>query len=99
MNATDTAGIAAPQGEATHLSEVAARLCTEGRTMLAAGQAGDAIKPLQQAAVARPLDPGVYDANVCVLSNDAANAIVGVAVEFTVTAADEIFANGFEVKP
>jgi plastocyanin len=45
------------------------------------------------------LDPGVYDANVCVLSNDAANAVVGVAVEFTVTAADEIFANGFEVKP
>jgi plastocyanin len=48
---------------------------------------------------AAALDPGIYDANVCVHSNDAANALVGVPVEFTVTAPDEIFASGFEAQP
>jgi plastocyanin len=47
---------------------------------------------------ATTLAPGVYNANVCVQSNDAANALVPVPVEFTVnvSTADQVFANGFD---
>lgn len=44
------------------------------------------------------LTPGVYNANVCVHSNDAANDPVTVPVAFTVdvSAADRIFTDGFD---
>lgn len=47
---------------------------------------------------ATTLAPGVYNANVCVHSNDTANALVPVPVEFTVnvSTADQIFTNGFD---
>lgn len=47
---------------------------------------------------ATALTPGVYNANVCVHSNDAANDPVSVPVAFTVdvSSADQIFANGFD---
>ena len=47
---------------------------------------------------AATLAPGVYNADVCVHSNDAANALVPVPVEFTVnvSTADQIFTNGFD---
>jgi plastocyanin len=47
---------------------------------------------------ATTLAPGVYNANVCVHSNDAANDPVAVPVEFTVnvSTADQIFTNGFD---
>jgi len=47
---------------------------------------------------ATTLTPGVYNANVCVQSNDAANPLVPVPVEFTVnvSTADEVFTNGFD---
>jgi plastocyanin len=61
--------------------------------------AGDPAATVDVTMDAAALDPGVYDANVCVHSNDAANALVGVPVEFTVTSPDEIFANGFEAQP
>jgi tetratricopeptide (TPR) repeat protein len=54
-------GVAAPQDAAAHLDEVAASLLAEGHALLAAGRAADAIKPLQQATVARPLEPGLYE--------------------------------------
>ena len=47
---------------------------------------------------AATLTPGVYNADVCVQSNDEANALVSVPVEFTVnvSGADEVFASGFD---
>ena len=47
---------------------------------------------------ATALAPGVYNADVCVHSNDEANALVPVPVEFTVnvSTADQIFTNGFD---
>jgi plastocyanin len=39
---------------------------------------------------------GVYNANVCVHSNDTVNDLVSVAVAFTVTVSDRIFDNGFD---
>ena len=47
---------------------------------------------------ATTLTPGVYNANVCVQSNDTANPLVPVPVEFTVnvSTADEVFTNGFD---
>jgi hypothetical protein len=47
---------------------------------------------------ATTLTPGVYNANVCVHSNDAANDPVTVPVAFTVdvSAADRIFTSGFD---
>jgi plastocyanin len=47
---------------------------------------------------ATSLTPGVYNANVCVHSNDAANDPVSVPVAFTVdvSAADRILTNGFD---
>jgi plastocyanin len=61
--------------------------------------AGDPAATVNVTMDAAALAPGVYDANVCVHSNDAANALVGVPVEFTVTTPDEIFTNGFEAAP
>jgi plastocyanin len=45
---------------------------------------------------ATALTAGVYNANVCVHSNDAANDPVSVPVEFTVNIADLIFGDGFD---
>jgi len=47
---------------------------------------------------ATALAPGVYNADVCVQSNDTANPLVPVPVEFTVnvSAADQIFQSGFD---
>ena len=47
---------------------------------------------------ATTLVPGVYNANVCVQSNDTTNPLVPVPVEFTVnvSAADHIFSSGFD---
>jgi hypothetical protein len=47
---------------------------------------------------ATALSPGVYNANVCVQSNDTTNPLVPVPVEFTVnvSAADRIFTSGFD---
>ena len=47
---------------------------------------------------AATLAPGVYNADVCVHSNDEANALVPVPVEFTVnvSTADQIFTSGFD---
>ena len=66
MHTTDTADCATSQDEAARLEaarldELAARLCAEGRVLLQAGQAQDAIGPLQQATVVRPLNPEVYE--------------------------------------
>lgn len=48
---------------------------------------------------ASALDPGTYSANLCVHSNDTAHNPVTLPVEFTVTAADLIFENGFDGPP
>ena len=45
---------------------------------------------------ATALTAGIYDANVCVQSNDATNALISVPVVFTVNTVDVIFDNGFE---
>lgn len=47
---------------------------------------------------ATALTPGVYNADVCVQSNDTANPLVPVPVEFTVnvSTADRIFTSGFD---
>lgn len=42
------------------------------------------------------LAAGVYEANICVRSNDLANRIVGVPVKFTVTTNEAIFTSGFD---
>ncbi len=39
---------------------------------------------------------GVYDANLCLHSNDSAHSLVAIPVEFTVTTPDLIFEDGFE---
>ena len=54
-------GSAAPQDAAVHLDEVASRLLAQGHALLMAGQIEEAIKPLQQATVVRPLEPGLYE--------------------------------------
>jgi glutathione synthase/RimK-type ligase-like ATP-grasp enzyme/Flp pilus assembly protein TadD len=61
MLTLDTAGIAAPQDASAHLDEVAARLLAQTQALLAAGRTDEAIKPLQQATVVRPLEPGLYE--------------------------------------
>lgn len=48
---------------------------------------------------ASALDPGTYSANLCVHSNDPAHNPVTLPVEFTVTAVDLIFENGFDGPP
>jgi len=45
---------------------------------------------------AAALTPGVYNANVCVHSNDAAHDPITLPVAFTVNVADAIFGNGFD---
>ncbi|MGN6578391.1 MAG: hypothetical protein ACTHJ1_00175 [Bordetella sp.] len=57
----DTAGIAEPQDTSAHLDDVASRLIVQAQALLKAGQTEEAIKPLQQATVARPLEPGLYE--------------------------------------
>jgi plastocyanin len=42
------------------------------------------------------LSEGVYNATVCVDSNDTLNALVQVPVAFTVTVGDRVFGNGFD---
>ncbi|HEX7750716.1 MAG TPA: hypothetical protein VF445_18435 [Bordetella sp.] len=61
MLTLDTAGVVAPQDAAVHLDEVASRLLAQGHALLMAGQIEEAIKPLQQATVVRPLEPGLYE--------------------------------------
>ena len=61
--------------------------------------AGDPAATVDVTMDAAALDPGVYDANVCVHSNDATNALVSVPVEFTVSVVDEVFADGFDPQP
>ena len=48
---------------------------------------------------ATALDPGLYSANLCVHSNDPANDPTTLPVEFTVTASDTIFEDGFDGTP
>jgi plastocyanin len=48
---------------------------------------------------ATALDPGTYSANLCVHSNDPAHNPATLPVEFTVTAAELIFQNGFDGPP
>jgi len=45
---------------------------------------------------ATALAEGIYDANLCLHSNDTAHALVTIPVEFTVTPSDVIFEDGFE---
>jgi plastocyanin len=60
--------------------------------------AGDPATSVNVTLDATTLAPGVYNADVCVHSNDEANALVPVPVEFTVnvSAADQVFTNGFD---
>ena len=60
--------------------------------------AGDPPTSVDVTLDATTLAPGVYNANVCVHSNDAANDLVSVPVAFTVavSAADQIFLDGFD---
>jgi plastocyanin len=58
--------------------------------------AGDPATPLTVTLDAADLTEGVYNAKVCVHSNDAANDPVSVPVAFTVTVSDRIFASGFD---
>jgi len=60
--------------------------------------AGDPATTVNVTLDATTLAPGVYNADVCVHSNDEANALVPVPVEFTVnvSAADQVFTNGFD---
>jgi plastocyanin len=48
---------------------------------------------------AATLTAGVYNANVCVHSNDATNDLISVPVAFTVNIPDAIFDNGFDPFP
>jgi len=45
---------------------------------------------------ATSLTAGVYNANVCIGSNDTTNPLIGVPVTFTVSTVDLIFDNGFD---
>jgi plastocyanin len=45
---------------------------------------------------AAALAVGVYDANLCLHTNDTAHALVAIPVEFTVTTPDLIFQDGFD---
>jgi plastocyanin len=45
---------------------------------------------------ATALAEGIYDANLCLHTNDMAHALVTIPVEFTVTPSDVIFEDGFE---
>lgn len=56
----------------------------------------DELAPLAATFDATHLAAGVYEANICVRSNDLANRIVGVPVKFTVTTNDTIFDSGFD---
>lgn len=60
---------------------------------------GAAAAPVGVTLDAATLAVGVYNANVCVHSNDPANDLIALPVEFTVTASDTIFENGFDGTP
>jgi hypothetical protein len=79
------AGCAAP-GDIPWLSVTPASGITAG---------GDRII-VQASFNATGLAAGRYEANLCVRSNDLANRIVGVPVQFTVATTDTIFQDGFE---
>jgi plastocyanin len=57
---------------------------------------GDPSAPVTVTLDATSLTAGVYNANVCVHSNDTANDPVAVPVAFTVNIPDVIFGNGFD---
>ena len=57
---------------------------------------GDPAQTIDVTLDATELAAGVYNANVCVHSNDAANDLVSLPVEFTVNAVDVIFIDGFD---
>lgn len=63
-----------------------------GGTVVAGDPAADVAATLDAATLA----PGVYNANVCVHSNDAAHDPVTLPVSFTVSVPDLIFGNGFD---
>ena len=63
-----------------------------GGTVAASAPAADVTATLDAATLA----PGVYNANVCVHSNDAAHDPVTLPVSFTVSVPDHIFGNGFD---
>jgi hypothetical protein len=58
--------------------------------------AGGASTPTTVTFDATGLAGGVYDANLCVHSNDASNRLVAVPVELTVGGGDTIFKDGFD---
>jgi|GEM_PF-1574439 len=57
---------------------------------------GDPETPITVTLDAASLTAGLYVANICVSSNDTANDLVTVPVEFTVNIPDVIFINGFD---
>lgn len=69
---------------------------------LSVDPAGGTVAPGAPAAIvdvtldASALDVGVYNANVCVQSNDPANALLTLPVTFTVNTPDLVFADGFD---
>ena len=63
----------------------------------AAGTVPSVIRPEVDVTLdATTLTAGIYNANVCVHSNDATNDLVTVPVEFTVNTVDVIFVDGFD---
>lgn len=60
---------------------------------------GAAATPVDVTLDAAALAAGVYAANVCVHSNDPAHDPIALPVEFTVTASDTIFEDGFDGVP
>lgn len=58
--------------------------------------AGAAASDVDVTLDATSLVEGVYNADICVRSNDDVDAVVGLPVEFTVSSSDVIFANGFD---
>jgi hypothetical protein len=59
--------------------------------------AGDPAIPVGVLLDAASLAPGVYEADICLHSNDPVNDPLALPVTFTVTVADFIFADGFEL--
>ena len=61
--------------------------------------AGDPPATVNVTLDAATLTAGVYNANVCVHSNDTTNDLISVPVAFTVNIPDVIFDNGFDPVP
>ena len=57
---------------------------------------GDPATTVDATLDATSLTAGVYNANVCISSNDTTNPLIGVPVTFTVSTVDLIFDNGFD---